>query len=76
MARVQELTVDDAAFPKYADIKKSAKSADGWGVGLNWYLSRNVKASLDYETTSFEGGAAKGDRPDEQVVFTRVQYAF
>lgn len=76
VARVQQLEVDDAAYPKFADAKKSAKSAEGWGVGLNWYLSRNVKASLDYETLSFEGGAAKGDRPDEQVVFSRVQYAF
>lgn len=76
VARLHQLTVDDAAFPKFADSKKSAKSVEGWGAGLNWYLSRNVKASLDFDTLAFEGGTADGDRPDEQIVFTRVQYAF
>jgi hypothetical protein len=32
---------------------------------------------LDYERTSFEGGAANGgDRPDEKALFTRFFLAF
>jgi len=30
-----------------------------------------VKLSLNYDFTSFEGGAATGDRADEQAYFTR-----
>ena len=40
VGRVGELNVDDAAFPTFADITKSAKSAKSWGVGLNWYLEQ------------------------------------
>ena len=46
------------------------------GAGVNWYLNRNVRVSLDYETTRFEGGAAVGDRADEDVIFTRFQVSF
>jgi hypothetical protein len=30
-----------------------------------------VKLSLNYDSTSFEGGAATGDRADEQAIFSR-----
>lgn len=76
VGRLQSLEIGDDAFPKFADAKKSISEAKGWGTGVNWYLNRNVKVSLDYEQYSFEGGSAKGDRPDEKVVFSRVQYAF
>jgi phosphate-selective porin OprO/OprP len=56
------------------------QEAREWGVGLNWYLNKNVKAVLDYEQTSFDGGAANGslvaNRPAEKVIFTRLQLAF
>ena len=77
VARAGALDIDDAAFTKkYADAKKSASAAESTGVGLNWYLTRNTKLALDYEQTSFDGGASEADRPDEQVVFTRLQVAF
>ncbi len=76
-ARVGELTIDDAAFTGgYADDKKSAKSAEAVGAGVNWYLSNNAKFSVDYEQTSYDGGASKGDRPEEKVVIARAQVAF
>lgn len=76
-ARVGELTVDDAAFTgKYADAKKSAKAAEAIGVGVNWYLNQNAKLALDYEQTTFDGGAATGDRPEEKVIIARAQVAF
>jgi len=47
------------------------------GVGLNWYLNQNVKWSLNYEVTSFDGGAADGgDREDEEVILTRLGLGF
>jgi phosphate-selective porin OprO and OprP len=84
-ARVSQLHVDDDAFHNFgtvaapvtlADTTKSASEATSWGLGLNWYLNRSVKLNLDYEQAQFHGGAPKGDRADERVLFTRVQIAF
>jgi phosphate-selective porin OprO/OprP len=76
-ARVGKLEIDDAAFRGgYADRKKAVSSAAQTGVGLNWYLSRNVRLALDYEQTAFDDGDAAGDRPDERVVLARTQVAW
>jgi phosphate-selective porin OprO/OprP len=76
VARYGELDVDDAAFQGFADAKRSATHASAWAAGLNWYLTRNLKFQATYEQTSFDGGAASGDRADEKVAFTRLQVAF
>ena len=77
VGRYGELTVDDTAFTSFADPAKSATSAKTWATGINWYLNRGVKVMLDYDQTSFDGGAAKGaDRPDEQLLLVRTQLSF
>jgi len=76
VARISGLDVDDEAFPLFANPASAASAADSLGVGLNWYLNRNLKVMLDYERTEFEGGAASGDREDESVLFSRFQIAF
>lgn len=78
VARVNRLSVDDAAFVRgLADPTKSAREARAWAVGLNWYLSRNFKYVLDYERTTFTGGAAAGaDRRAENAILLRSQVAF
>lgn len=76
-ARVSRLEVDADAFPRFADPAKSASAAREWAVGVNWYVVRNVRLTLDYDSTSFEGGAADGrDRETEKVVLSRVQFSF
>jgi phosphate-selective porin OprO/OprP len=40
----------------YADPKASAKSAKTWTAGINWYVTPEVKVSLNYAQTSFDGG--------------------
>ena len=80
-ARVQQLNVDDNAFgggaDSYADPAVSASAADSYGIGLNWYLNENVKWLLDYEHTTFEGGAAAGaDRRDEDAYQLRLAVGF
>ncbi len=76
VGRVSQLNVDDNAFPTFANSATSAKAAAAWGVGLNWYLNRNVKASLDYDQTRFSGGHSSGDRENERAIMARVQVSF
>ena len=85
VGRYSVLKIDSAAFDggsnSYADITTSARSAKEWSAGLNWYLNWNVKLQFDYSRTRFDGGgggtaAAPIDRPDEQLIFGRVQLAF
>lgn len=76
VARYHEFDADPAAFPKFADPASAARAAAAWGVGLNWYLNRNVRMNLHYEQTRFEGGAASGARPTERVIFTRLQLKY
>lgn len=77
VARVERLSVDSAAFPIFANPDSSASEAEAWGVGLNWYLTRNVRFMLDYEDTSFTGGAAAGaDRESEKIYFSRFQISY
>lgn len=78
VARVNAFDVDEAAFTAgLADRSRSASRARAWGLGLNWYLNRNVKQTLTYERTTFTGGAASGgDRPTENALFIRSQVSF
>lgn len=74
--RYGELNVDKDAFPFFADPTRAARVAESWGLGLNWYLNRNVKFQLNYEQTDFTGGSATGERPKERVMLGRFQVAF
>jgi len=81
VARYHELTVDDAAFAggadSFADPAVAARRARAAAIGLNWYLSQNVKWMIDVERTRFDGGAAGGgDRPDEKAYLTRFSLVF
>jgi len=90
VGRYGDLHFDPSAFStattalRFADPTKSAQEAHEWGVGLNWYLNRNVKLVLNYEQTAFDGGAGTTtapafnvqDRQTERVVFTRAQVSF
>ena len=78
VARVGQLSLDKAAFPKYA-TSSSAQQATSWGVGLNWYLNSNIRFYLDFETTYFENGSKAKDAftgGDEHAVLGRVQFSF
>ncbi|HYC31854.1 MAG TPA: porin, partial [Gemmatimonadales bacterium] len=76
VGRYGEIDVDDAAFPTFANPASSATQAKAWGLGLNWHFSRAVKVAVNYERTTFEGGAATGDREPENALITRFQTSF
>ena len=77
-ARVNGFSADDRAFALgLADPDVSVRKAFAWGVGLNWHLNRNVKQQIDYERTTFTGGAPGGaDKSAENALFIRTQLAF
>ncbi len=77
-ARIGALDVDDDAFPNFATAA-SARAVREWGIGLNWHLNKNVKASVNYLNSDFKGGSlAKGEvtAQDEEALFARVQFSF
>jgi phosphate-selective porin OprO/OprP len=85
-ARYNEIDFDDESFDggaaSFADPTTSATKAQGFTVGLNWYLNRWVKVMVNYDRTTFDGGAAGGtpgsiaDRETEDTVFTRLQLSY
>lgn len=85
-ARYSFLNIDDVAFQGsgLADASKSVTKAQGFDFGVNWYLSRNIRISGNWEQTYFTGGnsvtraGAKviTDRPTEKVLAGRFQIAF
>jgi len=75
-ARYGQLDVDDDTFPLYANAATSASKASSWGVGVNWHLNRNIKLSLNYEQTEFDGGTSAFLENGEKTVLTRAQFSF
>jgi phosphate-selective porin OprO/OprP len=91
-ARFGALSIDPNAFgqdPKAADVRfadptKSAQNVREWGVGLNWYLDRNIKFVLDYDRTWFGWGQGSEtataytpvNRETEQALIGRVQFQY
>ncbi len=82
-ARVASLAIDDSAFPLFADPAASAAEALAFGVGLNWYLSKSVRATLNYFQTDFTAAPGAHAMPanavlhqDEKVFISRLQLTF
>ncbi|MES2697173.1 MAG: porin [Verrucomicrobiota bacterium] len=75
--RYGEFNIDDDAFPVFANPATSASKASGTTLGINWYLNRNVKATINFEHTSFEGGLGNVViNENEKAIFTRVQLRY
>ena len=76
-ARYGVLSIDDDAFPVFADPAASITGADNFGFAVHAYLNDNVRLTLDYESFPFDGGAPGGeDRETEHVILTRLDYKF
>jgi phosphate-selective porin OprO/OprP len=77
-ARANGMRIGTGVFEQgIVDPAKSVRKAFAWAVGVNWYLNRNVKQVVDFERTTFTGGATSGqDRPAENALFIRTQLSF
>ncbi len=79
VAQVEDLSIEDAAFAggdaSFANPAEAVSDALSAGMGLNWFVMPGLKISFTYRHTAFDGGASTGDRPDEQVVLTRLQFS-
>jgi phosphate-selective porin OprO/OprP len=89
VARYSELTLDGDAFKGFSDPTTSARGANAWTAGLNWWLNRNVRLLTSVSYTTFDGGGkvsvaypsslsapATVSHQNECVFFTRLQIAF
>jgi len=47
-----------------------------WVAGLNWYLNRMFRISVDYGYTNFESGSVTGNRSPERALLERFQVNF
>ena len=62
-----------------APSRRRPRDAREWVGGVNWYLNRAVRISLDYGYTKFGGGATAalgGNRPLERAILQRFQINF
>ncbi|WP_438479136.1 OprO/OprP family phosphate-selective porin [Oleiharenicola lentus] len=87
VARVSNLDVDDSAFngaaaARLANPNVSATELNAFGLGLNWHLSKSVRAGFNFYHNEFK--LAPGAVPaanalindDENTVITRLQVSF
>lgn len=77
-ARTGGLEIDDDAFnlgfaTAGLGVQQEART---YGIGLNWYLTQNVKTVVNYDHTEFESFAGGVDRPTEKAIFTRIQLSY
>lgn len=79
-ARCDNLKIDDKAFPAFASITSNANEATGYSIGLNWYLTRNMKIAQDFFLTRFglkvPVPSSQILRQDEKALTTRFQFSF
>ena len=73
VARYHRLDVDEAARPFAA--AGSALVAEAWTVGVNWYLTPNIRYVLNAERSVFDRNE-NGARPAENALVFRSQVNF
>ncbi|HEX5765111.1 MAG TPA: porin [Woeseiaceae bacterium] len=80
VARLAALKIDQDSFiggaTSFADSAAATEQALTQAVGVNWFPVAGLKAALAIHHSTFRGGAPTGDRPDEDVIFLRLQHAF
>jgi len=79
VGRLSNLDIDDKIFDPtlpFANPATSATEANAWTIGLNWYLNRNLRTSVNFVQTDFKGGTSQLLKQNENAFFARVQLAY
>jgi phosphate-selective porin OprO/OprP len=82
VVRYAWLNLDDLGFTAstFASRAASVSKAKDFGVGVNWWLSRNIRVAGTWEQTTFTSGAgttaAVANRATEKAGFARFQVSF
>jgi phosphate-selective porin OprO/OprP len=87
VGRYGQLEVDHKVFSPFTGAPTgfasagSAREANAFSLGLNWYWNNNIRFSVDYAHTTFGGIAGSSasipvTKGDENVIISRVQLAF
>lgn len=84
VARVAVVDIDDGYLTTAALANQSATKATSWSAGVNWYLSKQSRLSLDFTHTEFDlsshwTGASNANnvlRNAESAILTRYQLNF
>ena len=74
-ARYHQLTVGDAARTLGVAAVGASLKAEAWTAGVNWYLTPNVRYTLNVERTVFDDDV-EGARPAENALAFRMQLNF
>jgi phosphate-selective porin OprO/OprP len=74
-ARYHTLSVSERAIDLDLATPGASRKAEAWTVGLNWFLTQNLKYVINLERTVFDDGAA-GARPAETAFAFRTQVNF
>ena len=74
-ARYHTLAVDEQAVTLGFAAPGSSTKASSWTVGLNWYLTQNVRYTVNVERTVFDD-EPDGLRPAENALAFRAQVSF
>jgi phosphate-selective porin len=76
-ARFHSIAFEPRVFESgFADRDASARVARAYTLGATWHFARRLRALVNYERTTFEGGAPDGDRQPEVLLVSRLQLAF
>lgn len=74
-ARYHALAVDEQAIALGFAAAGASRQAEGWTLGLNWYLTGNVRSVVNFERTVFDGDP-DGSRSAENALAFRTQLSF
>jgi phosphate-selective porin OprO/OprP len=75
--RYSQVRIDGDAFPRFANPATAPQFAEEQGIGINWYLNRDIKLTTDYEHTGFR--MAPGSTTplhSENVLISQIQLQF